>query len=163
LFRWLCNHRGKDDAIPQSEWTTPAFAKIKEKRTKRLSPYSETEIWDRDELLTIVKYEPYLRNKAALTLCWDMDARNHEVTMLKIKNIRLREGSLYSMLLHGLTTNRPIIYGCISQWKGYSPELILVVKICADAPRLIMLVSNNFPLSGSSLPNRNIPFPLVTV
>ena len=52
--------------------------------SKRQSPYSETEIWDRDELLAIVKYEPYLRNKAALTLCWDMDARNHEVTMLKI-------------------------------------------------------------------------------
>jgi integrase/recombinase XerD len=91
LFRWLYNQKGKDDATPQSEWTTPLFAKIKEKRTKRQSPYSETEIWDRDELLTIVKYEPYLRNKAALTLCWDMDARNHEVTMLKIKNIRLRE------------------------------------------------------------------------
>jgi integrase/recombinase XerD len=91
LFRWLYNQRGKEDAIPQSEWITPVFAKIKEKRTKRQSPYSETEIWDREELLTIVKYEPYLRNKAALTLCWDMDARNHEVTMLKIKNIRLRE------------------------------------------------------------------------
>jgi integrase/recombinase XerD len=43
----------KDDAIPQPEWATPAFTKIKEKRTQRLSPYSETEIWDRDELLTI--------------------------------------------------------------------------------------------------------------
>jgi integrase/recombinase XerD len=63
----------------------------KRKENLRQSPYSETEIWDRDELLTIVKYEPYLRNKAALTLCWNMDARNHEVTMLKIKNIRLRE------------------------------------------------------------------------
>ena len=91
LFRWIHNQRGKDETIAQSEWITPTFAKIKEKRTKRLSPYSETEIWDRDEFLSIVKYEPYLRNKAALTLCWDMDARNHEVTMLKIKNIRLRK------------------------------------------------------------------------
>jgi len=91
LIRWIHNQRGKDETIAQSEWITPTFAKIKEKRTKRLSPYSETEIWDRDEFLSIVKYEPYLRNKAALTLCWDMDARNHEVTSLKIKNIRLRE------------------------------------------------------------------------
>ena len=61
LFRWLYNQRGKEETIPQSEWVTPAFAKIKEKKTRRLSPYSETEIWDRDELLTIIKYEPYLQ------------------------------------------------------------------------------------------------------
>ena len=90
LIRWLHNQRGKVDTISQSEWITPVFAKIKEKRTKRQSPYSETEIWDPVEFLSIVKYEPDLRNKAALTLCWDMDARNHEVTMLKIKNIRLQ-------------------------------------------------------------------------
>lgn len=65
--------------------------KIKEKRSKRLSPYSETDIWERDELLSVVKYEPHKRNKAALALFWDLDARNHEVTALKIKNIRLRE------------------------------------------------------------------------
>ena len=71
LFRWLYNQRGKHDTIPVSNWETPAFAKIKEKKTKRLSPYSETEIWDRDELLLVVKYEAYIRNKAALTLFWD--------------------------------------------------------------------------------------------
>ena len=54
-------------------------------------PYSETELWERDEILSIVKYEPYLRNKAALTLFWDLDARNHEITLLKIKHIRLLE------------------------------------------------------------------------
>jgi integrase/recombinase XerD len=44
--------------------------------------------------LFIVKYEPYIRNKAALTLFWDLDARNarnHEVTLLKIKHIHLKE------------------------------------------------------------------------
>ena len=56
----------------QLEWITPDFVKIKQKNTKRLSPYSETEIWERDELLTIIKYEPYLRNKAILTLMWDL-------------------------------------------------------------------------------------------
>jgi integrase/recombinase XerD len=40
----------------------------------------ETELWDRDEILSIVKYEPYKRNKAALTLLWDLDARNHYAT-----------------------------------------------------------------------------------
>ena len=51
LFRRLYNQRGKEETMPQSEWITPAFAKIKEKRTKRSSPYSEIEIWDRDELV----------------------------------------------------------------------------------------------------------------
>ena len=44
-----------------------------------------------DELLSILKYEPYKRNKAAITLMWDLDARPHEITLLKIKHIRLRE------------------------------------------------------------------------
>ncbi|MFL6326069.1 MAG: hypothetical protein ACJ71K_03340 [Nitrososphaeraceae archaeon] len=69
MFRWLYSQRGKDYTIPQSEWVTPVFAKIKEKRTKRQSSYSETKLWDREKLLIIVKNEPYLRNKATLKLC----------------------------------------------------------------------------------------------
>jgi len=91
FFRWLHNNKEKDALVYQSEWITPYFARIKEKKTKRLSPYSETELWEREEILSIVKYEPYKRNKAALTLFWDLDARNHEVTMLRIKHIRLKE------------------------------------------------------------------------
>jgi hypothetical protein len=56
-----------------------------------LSPYNESEIWDREELLSIVKYEPYKRNKAILTLLLDFNARPHEITLMKIKNIRLKE------------------------------------------------------------------------
>jgi RNase P subunit RPR2 len=91
FFRWLHNNKGRDVFGYQSEWTTPHFAKIKEKKTKRLSPYLETELWEQEEILSIVKYEPYKRNKAALTLFWDLDARNHEVTMLRNKHIRLKE------------------------------------------------------------------------
>jgi integrase/recombinase XerD len=62
LLRWLYNSGRKDHAkssqiLPESNWETPPAARIKKKRTKRLSPYSETEIWDRDELFTILKYE----------------------------------------------------------------------------------------------------------
>jgi integrase/recombinase XerD len=39
----------------------------------------------------IIKDEPFKGNKAALSLFWDLDARNHEVTLLNIKHIRLRE------------------------------------------------------------------------
>ena len=42
-------------------------------------------------MLTVMKYEPHTRNEAALALFWDFSARNHEVTKLKIENIRLRE------------------------------------------------------------------------
>jgi integrase/recombinase XerD len=69
---------------------TIILQQIKKKKTKRLTLHLETEVWDRDELFTIVKCEPYIRNKTVLTLFWDLDARNHEVTMLKIKHIRLR-------------------------------------------------------------------------
>ncbi len=94
FFRWLHNLRSVNNDLGElstSDWITPAFAMIKEKKSKRLSPYSENEIWDRDELLTIIKYEPFKRNKAAISLCWDLNARNHEITLLKIKHLRLRE------------------------------------------------------------------------
>ena len=94
-FRWLYNKREREikefEVLPQSDWITPSFIQITEKRTKRISPYLESELWERDEILTIIKYEPYKRNKADLSLLWDLDARNHEVTLLKIKHIRLKE------------------------------------------------------------------------
>ncbi|MEW6603689.1 MAG: hypothetical protein AB1351_03235 [Thermoproteota archaeon] len=91
FFRWLHNQRGKDDLTDPREWETPAFTKIKKQKTKRLSPYSELEIWDRDDILLIVKYATHINNKAALGLFWDLDARNHEVTTIRIKNVRLKE------------------------------------------------------------------------
>jgi hypothetical protein len=88
FFRWLYN---KDKEIDKDYWETPDFLRIKNKKTKRISPYVETEIWDKDELLSILKYEPFKRNKAAITLMWDLDARPHEITLLKIKHVRLRD------------------------------------------------------------------------
>ena len=88
FFRWLYN---KEKEIDKDYWETPDFLRIKNKKTKRISPYVETEIWEKDELLSILKYEPYKRNKAAITLIWDLDARPHEITLLKIKHVRLRD------------------------------------------------------------------------
>jgi integrase/recombinase XerD len=90
FYRWLYNAKDRwSDAKSYDSWNTPSFINIKAKRTKRLSPYVETEIWDRDELFTVIKYEQYKRNNAALALLWDIDARPHEATLLKIKHIRL--------------------------------------------------------------------------
>ena len=77
LVRWIYNRR---DSESMDEWKTPDFLQsLKPKKTKRLSPYSQTEIWDKDEFLSIIKYEPYKRNRAALALMWDLNARNHEM------------------------------------------------------------------------------------
>ena len=95
FYRWLYNGKMKgvthQDYDNISNWITPDVVNINKKKTKRLSPYNESEIWDRDELLSIVKYEPYKRNKAILTLLWDFNARPHEITLMRIKNLRLRE------------------------------------------------------------------------
>ena len=88
FFRWLSNH---SNDVERENWQTPDFVKIKTKKSKRISPYLESEIWEKDELLRILKYEPHKRNKAALTLFWDLNGRNHEITLLKIKHIRIKE------------------------------------------------------------------------
>ncbi|MER5176008.1 MAG: hypothetical protein ABJB76_02710 [Candidatus Nitrosocosmicus sp.] len=46
FYRWLYNAKEKGlDAKSYDSWITPSFINIKSKRTKRSSPYSETEIW----------------------------------------------------------------------------------------------------------------------
>ena len=63
--------------------------KHKDKKNEASKP--KNEIWDFEELKTVIKYEPYKRNKAALALLWDLNGRNHEIALLKIRNIRLKE------------------------------------------------------------------------
>ena len=95
FMRWLYNYH-KNRLINSNndnndDWVTPDFCKIKPKKTKRISPYLESEIWERNEILDIIKYESHKRNKAIIALMWDLDARPHEITLLKIKHIRLKE------------------------------------------------------------------------
>ena len=47
-----------------------AFAKIDGKRSKRQSPYLETEIWDHDEIVFIVKYKQYIRKNDHFDAFW---------------------------------------------------------------------------------------------
>jgi Txe/YoeB family toxin of Txe-Axe toxin-antitoxin module len=97
FFRWLHNEKlrqekyGDENSIDPSDWITLPFLKIKEKKSKRISPYLESEIWDKDDFQTIIKYEPLKRNKAALSLLWDLDARPHEISGLKIKHVKLKQ------------------------------------------------------------------------
>lgn len=91
FYRWLYNQRGRDDPTEPDIWQTPVFAQIRRQKSARKSPYADAEKWDRNEIMTIIPYSTNARNKAALGLFWDLDARNHEVTSLRIKNLRLNE------------------------------------------------------------------------
>src|SRR5215208_6300838 len=95
FYRWLYNVKMKGDNQNNysdiSNWITPGFVNIHKKKTKRLSPYNECDIWEKEELISIIKYEAYKRNKAILSLLWDFNARPHEITLMRIKNLRLRE------------------------------------------------------------------------
>jgi hypothetical protein len=62
--------------------------KLREKKTESL--YLR-DIWKHNKLLGIVKHEPYKRNKVILTLLSNLNARSHKITLLKLKDIRLRD------------------------------------------------------------------------
>ncbi len=85
FFRWLSNRDGDED-----DWKTPAFLKIMSKKALRDSPIDSCQIWERDEVLRVVEYEPKVRNKAIITLLWDLDAR--EITARRVGDIVLKEG-----------------------------------------------------------------------
>ena len=146
FFRWLTNK----NTINKSDWKTPDFVQIKEKKSKRTSPYSENDIWDRDELLTIIKYEPEIRNKAILALLWDLDARNHEITSLKIGNIRLRERYAEGEIPHNTKTGGgPILlttsFPYVRDWLNKHP-----FKNTPEA-RLICSLRNSAPIKPDAL------------
>ena len=146
FFRWFTNRH----AINKSDWKTPDFVQIKEKRSKRRSPYSENDIWDRDELLTIIKYEPEIRNKAALMLFWDLDARNHEITTLRIGDIRLRERYAEGEIPYNTKTGGgPILLTCsfpyVRDWLNKHP-----FKNTPQS-RLICSLRNGAPIKPEAL------------
>jgi len=77
-------------------------------------------------ILSIIKYDVFKRNKAALTLLWDLDARPHEVTLLKIKHISLKEKYGEGEIPHEAKTGTvPILLTCsfpyVSDWLNEHP------------------------------------------
>lgn len=130
FLRWLHNHKDREqkgiEPLQQSDWVTPLFVNIKKKKTKRISPYLESELWERDEVLSIIKYETHKRNKAALALLWDLNARPHEVALLKIKHIRLKEKYGEGEVPHEAKTGTgPILLTCsfpyVRDWLNEHP------------------------------------------
>jgi integrase len=127
FFRWLYNCKEKElDDVPFSDWATPNFVQIRKKKTKRISPYLENELWEKDDIMTIIKYESYKRNKAILSLLWDLDARPHELTLLKIKHIRLKDKYGEGEIPHEAKTGTgPILLTCsfpyVRDWLNEHP------------------------------------------
>ena len=123
FFRWYHNCESKNHYNEskfkyftylkenQDNWETPEFLEnLQEKKTKRLSPYVESELFTKEELLSIIKYEQYTRNKAILSLMWDLNARPHEITLLKIKHIRMKEKYAEGEIPHeAKTSSGPIM------------------------------------------------------
>jgi integrase/recombinase XerD len=93
FFRWYYN-RDKDE----EEWKTPEWFTIKNEKSDRASrgPYTKSQVWNRDEVLSILKYESHPRNKAIITMGWDMLARNHEITSLRIRDINFGVSDVYA-------------------------------------------------------------------
>ncbi len=127
FLRWLHNDYGQQNALPMDLWKNPDFVELlKPKKTKRITPYSDTEIWEKEDLLLIIKYEKFKRNKAALALLWDLDARNHEVTLLNIKHVRLKEKYGEGEIPYEAKTgNGPILLTCsfpyVRDWLNEHP------------------------------------------
>jgi integrase/recombinase XerD len=149
FFRWLANSHECHNSS-ESEWKTPIFAQIKEKKSIRKSPYSENQIWEREDLLAVVKYEPEIRNKAILTLLWDLDARNHEITALRIGDIRFQERYGEGEIPHNTKTGGgPFLLACsfpyVRDWLNKHP-----FKNTAGA-RLICNLQNGAPIKSDSL------------
>jgi integrase len=126
----LYNHKDRElkgiEPLEQSDWITPSFVNIKKKKTMRVSPYLESELWERDEVLSIIKYESHKRNKAALALLWDLNARPHEISLLKIKHIRLKEKYGEGEVPHEAKTGTgPILLTCsfpyVRDWLNEHP------------------------------------------
>lgn len=148
FFRWFHNYKvikeKGNEPLDPSEWHTPSFALIKKKKTKRLSPYTESELWNRDELLSVIRYEPYKRNKAAIALLWDLDARPHEITLLRIKHIRLRDRYGEGEVPHQAKTGGgPVLLTCsfpyVRDWLNEhpfrnEPDARLICNLLTGAP-----------------------------
>lgn len=98
FYRWLYNVYYQKTILRKSQWDTPNFVRLDMAKTtfERLSPYDDSEIWTKEELFSVLKYEPSLRNKAMITLMWDTNARPSEITALKVRDIDFHNAVKYA-------------------------------------------------------------------
>jgi integrase/recombinase XerD len=109
---------------------------------------------EKDDLLTIIKYEFY-KNKVILALLWDLDARPHELTLLKIKHIRLKDKYGEGEIPHEAKTGTgPILLTCsfpyVRDWLNEhpfknEPNSRLICNLINGSPMIdaIVYIHNN--------------------
>jgi integrase/recombinase XerD len=57
FYKWMNNYyEERFDDIQFSDWETPDFVRIKKKKSSRISPCLESELWEKQKLLTIPNY-----------------------------------------------------------------------------------------------------------
>jgi integrase/recombinase XerD len=109
----------------------------------RDSPYDNNDIWELQDVLTVVAYEPEPRNQAIITLLWDLDARPHEITALRIKDIILNEqygeGNIPSNTKTGggpilLTSSFTYVRDWINKHPLRNPDARLICNLNTGAP-----------------------------
>ena len=68
FFSWFHNlyPRSNEEPMGEPDWETPDMVRIKNRKSRRVSPYPESDIWDLEEVKTLIKYELYQRNRAAI-------------------------------------------------------------------------------------------------
>ena len=148
FYRWLHNFKNTKD---RDDWATPKiFSSIKRKKNKRISSYNPNDVWNIKELLTVVKYCTNPRDKAILTIAWDMAARNHEMVKLRLKDIVFKEKYAEATTSWDTKTGMRTCPLIISF--PYVRELINIHPF-ANIPDtfLILSLTNNKPLSSNSI------------
>ncbi len=101
-------------------------------------------------LFSILKYAPEIRNKSILTLLWDLDARNHEITTLRVGDIHFREQYAEGEIPYNTKTGgSPIVlvgsFPYMRDWLNMHP-----FKNTAEA-RLICGLRNGSPIKPAAL------------
>lgn len=93
FYRWMHNVKLKaePDQVPYEEWETPDFVAIKHQKITRDSPYAISETWELDEWLFVTKYEADLERRAAELAAWDINSRNHELCLIRRKDLIWKE------------------------------------------------------------------------
>ena len=58
FYRWIYNIKKNTDIknykVEPSNWITPVYVQINKIKTKRMNPYLESELWEKDEIVSIV-------------------------------------------------------------------------------------------------------------
>ena len=62
FIRWLHNSNNNSNnndtlslSLSPSDWQTPPFAQIRKKKSRRISPYTESQVWEIEDLKLIIK------------------------------------------------------------------------------------------------------------